>query len=98
MHGKGSLGTNVLCTIAGRLLCWTDNGPHISRIATAIRTALILRLLRRYFGIAAALLRQLFTYTDARVSRGSWPENTTLTPIRTPNRGLASDRVASPTS
>src|SRR5260370_12991969 len=55
MHGRGSSGTNVLCTIVGCLLCWANIGPDISRIATEIRTALMLRLLQPYYGIAASV-------------------------------------------
>src|SRR5882724_3079169 len=94
MHGRGSLGTNVLCTIVARLLCWAGIGPHINRIATEIRTALMLRLLRRCLGIAA-LLRLLFTFPKAaRVSEDRWPENKTLTRIRMPKHGLAFTPIA----
>src|SRR5260370_3930312 len=55
MHGRGSSGTNVLCTIVGCLLCWANIGPDISKIATEIRTALMLRLLQPYYGIAASV-------------------------------------------
>src|SRR5260370_28702921 len=46
MHGSGSLGTKVLGTIAGSYLCGAGIGTPRNRIATEIRTALMLRLLR----------------------------------------------------
>src|SRR5260370_38532547 len=55
MHGSGSSGTNVFCTIVGCLLCWANIGPDISKIATEIRIALMLRLLQPYYGIAASV-------------------------------------------
>src|SRR5258708_6116654 len=82
--------------ITGRLLCWAGIVPHINRIATEIRTALMLRLLRRYFGIAA-LLRPLFIFPQAaRGSGGRWLENKTLTRIQMPKQGLAVTSVADP--
>src|ERR1700736_2737012 len=55
MHGSGSSGTKVLCIIVGCLLCWASIGPGISKIATEIRIALMLRLLQPYYGIAASV-------------------------------------------
>src|SRR6266704_2786633 len=47
MHGSGSSGTNVLCTIGGCLLCWASTGLDISKIATEIKIVLMLHLLPR---------------------------------------------------
>src|SRR5437588_8468935 len=65
MHGSGSSGTNVLCTMVGCLLCCANIDPDISRIATEIRIALMLRLLQPYYGIAA-LLRPLIKQSCKR--------------------------------
>src|SRR2546429_9794949 len=59
MHGRGSSGTNVLCTIVGTLLSWASIAPDINKIATEVRIALMLLLLQPYYGIAA-LVRPLF--------------------------------------
>src|SRR6266513_6520526 len=58
MHGTGSSGTNVLCTIVGTLLSWASIAPDINKIATEARIALMLLLLQPYYGIAA-LVRPL---------------------------------------
>jgi hypothetical protein len=55
VHGSGSLGTNVLGTGAGCLLCCAGIGPDINRIATEIRIALMLRLLETDDGIAGVV-------------------------------------------
>src|SRR4029077_954183 len=75
-HGSGSSGTNVLCTGVGSLLCWADTGPAISKIATEIRIALMLRLLG-LFGIVA-LLRPLVKHSHKRPGSArevSWNES-----------------------
>jgi hypothetical protein len=52
VHGSGSLGTNVLGTGVGCLLCWAGIVPDINKIATEIRITLMLRLLQPSYGIA----------------------------------------------
>src|SRR5260370_15891847 len=76
-HGRGSEGTNVLSTIAGCLLFWASTGPDISKIATEIRIALMLRLLHHY-GVAA-LVRWWIKQSHQRCG---WPGGKTLTRIR----------------
>src|SRR5882757_2447438 len=74
-HGSGSSGTNVLCTIVGCRRCWAGIGPDITKIATEIRIALMLRLLHHYYGFAG-LVRWLTPtvfkvrfYVAPRISR-----------------------------
>src|ERR1700730_13268895 len=89
MHGSGSSGTKVLCTIVGCLLCWASIGPDVSKIATEIRIALMLRLLQPYYGIAASV-RPLIKYFHKRPwLAGRVAGNKTLTRIRMPNHRLA---------
>src|SRR6266446_3973143 len=66
MHGTGSSGTNVLCTIVGSLLSWASIAPHINKIATEVRIALMLLLLQHYYGIAA-LVRPSFKQSCKRL-------------------------------
>src|SRR6267143_3524801 len=65
MHGTGSSGTNVLCTIVGSLLSWASIAPDINKIATEVRIALMLLLLQPYYGLAA-LVRHLFKQSHKR--------------------------------
>src|SRR6266576_4361456 len=101
MHGSGSSGTNVLCTIVGCLLCCANIGPDISRIATEIRIALILRLLQPYYGIAS-LLRPLIKQSCKRTwlaragSRKQYVNTNSDAPSRVGVYSARSGRVGSP--
>src|SRR5260370_27104725 len=99
MHGSGSLGTNVLCPIVGCLLCCAGIGPHISKIATEIRIALMLRLLQPYYGIAVSvrpLVKQ--SHKRPRSASAGWPGGKTLTRIPVPHHRLAFTAIADPGS
>src|SRR5712692_3351641 len=102
MHGSGSSGTNVLGTGAGCLLCWATTGPDISKIATEIRIALMLRLLQPYYGVAPSV-RPLFKQSHQRpglawarrrdVSTNSGAQRSVFLTVGIFSRGLVTSTV-----